>query len=113
MLGVDLYPQSSPGNLTNFKNSTGATFPLLLQGSSSTGGNVTTLYGGPSPPAAVYDNYVVINKQGIIRYHAMTTWPHGNRYHLNEIRGAVDSLVAPTVGAISLRLICSTGWSPA
>ena len=97
MLGVDLY-NGSPASVTNFKNQTGATYPLLLQGSNPTGGNVTTLYGGPNPPAAVYDNYVVINKQGIIRYHAMTTWPHGNRYHLNEIRGTVDSLVAPTVG---------------
>lgn len=40
-----------------------------------------------------YDNYVVINKQGIVRYHAADLWPFGNRYHLDEIRGTVDSLV--------------------
>lgn len=97
MLGVDLYPLSSAANLQNFKNQTGVTFPLMIQGSSATGGNVTTLYGGVSPPDVVYDNYVVINKQGIIRYHAMTLWPHGNRYHLGEIRATVDSLVTPTV----------------
>jgi hypothetical protein len=32
-----------------------------------------------------------------VRYHATLAWPHGNRYHLNEIRGAVDSLVSNNV----------------
>jgi hypothetical protein len=72
--------------LRSFKNQTGVTFPLLLNGGSATGGNFATLYGP-------YDNYVVVSKQGIVRYHAALTWPHENRYHLNEIRGAVDTLV--------------------
>lgn len=90
VLGADLW-NGTPAQVQSFKNQTGATFPLLLQGLSATGGNLGTLYG-------TYDNYVVISKQGIVRYHAALTWPHGNRYHLNEIRGAVDSLVSGTVG---------------
>jgi hypothetical protein len=89
VIGVDTY-NGTEAQLRNFKNVTGATYPLLLNGSLATGGNVEILYG-------TYDNYIVINKQGIVRYHAADIWPHGNRYHLNEIRGAVDSLVTPTV----------------
>ena len=51
------------------------------------------LYGG----VPAYDNYAVISKQGIVRYYASTLWAHGNRYHLDQIRGAVDSLVTNTV----------------
>lgn len=89
MIGADLW-NGTPAQLTSYRNQTGVTFPLLQQGASATGGNLGTLYG-------TYDNYVVINKQGIVRYHAALTWPHGNRYHLDEIRGCVDSLVANTV----------------
>jgi hypothetical protein len=78
--------------LTNFKNYTGATFPLLLNGGSGSGNE--NLY----VPYGQFDNYVVINKQGIIRYHAFDLWQHGMRYHLNEIRATVDSLVSTNVG---------------
>ena len=90
VLGIDLYNGTS-SQLTSFKNQTGATYPLFLNGAVATGGNLYTPYGQ-------YDNYVVINKQGIIRYHAYDLWPHGNRYHLDQIRGCVDSLVTATVG---------------
>lgn len=90
VVGVDTW-NGTQAQLRNFKNSTGATYPLLLNGSLATGGNVETLYG-------TYDNYIVVNKQGIVRYHAADIWPHGNRYHLNEIRATVDSLVTQTVG---------------
>lgn len=89
VVGVDTW-NGTQSQLRSFKNTTGATYPLLLNGSLASGGNVETLYG-------TYDNYIVINKQGIVRYHAADIWPHGNRYHLDEIRGAVDSLVTPTV----------------
>jgi hypothetical protein len=89
VLGVDLWNGTAAG-LNNFRTTTGATYPLLLNGASATGGNVETLYG-------TYDNYIVLNKQGIVRYHAALLWPHGNRYHLNEIRACVDSLVNPLV----------------
>jgi hypothetical protein len=90
VLGVDLW-NGNAGQLSSFRTVTGATFPLLLNGASATGGNVQSLYG-------TYDNYVVVNKQGIVRYHAALTWPAGNRYHLDEIRGCVDSLVSTTTG---------------
>jgi len=89
VIGVDTW-NGTQAQLRGFKNTTGATYPLLLNGSLATGGNVEALIG-------TYDNYVVINKQGIVRYHAADIWPHGNRYHLNEIRTTVDSLVTPTV----------------
>jgi len=91
VLGVDLW-NGTAGQLANFGTTTGATYPLLLNGASATGGNVETLYG-------TYDNYIVLNKQGIVRYHAALSWLHGNRYHLNEIRACVDSLVSPLVDA--------------
>ena len=90
VLGIDLYNGTS-SQLTSFKTQTGATYPLFLNGALAAGGNLYTPYGQ-------YDNYVVINKQGIIRYHAFNLWPHGNRYHLDQIRGCVDSLVTSTVG---------------
>ena len=89
LLGVDLW-NGTAAQLNAFRTSTGATYPLLLNGASFTGGNVETLYG-------TYDNYVVLNKQRVVRYHAALGWPHGNRYHLNEIRACVDSLVSSTV----------------
>ncbi len=89
VLGVDLW-DGTAAQLNSFRTTTGATYPLLLNGASSTGGNVQALYG-------TYDNYIVLNKQGVVRYHAALTWPHGNRYHLNEIRACVDSLVSALV----------------
>ena len=89
VLGVDLW-NGSQAQLANFGAVTGATYPLLLNGAGSTGGNVELLYG-------TYDNYLVLNKQRVVRYHAALSWPHGNRYHLNEIRACVDSLVTSNV----------------
>lgn len=93
MLGPDLF-DGTPAQLTQFKNSTGATFPLLLGGASGTGNeNLFTVYGDR-------DNYAVINKQGVVRYNAYARWPYGNRYHLAELTGTIDSLVgsAASVG---------------
>src|SRR5207249_11546484 len=87
VLGPDLF-DGTAAQLTQFRNSTGATFPLLLNGSSGTGNeNLFTVYGDR-------DNYAVINKQGIVRYNAWDHWPYGNRYHLDELTGTIDSLVA-------------------
>ena len=77
--------------LRSFRDQTGVTFPLLLNGAVAAGGNFSTLYG-------TWDNYVVVSKQGIVRYHAALTWPHENRYHLNEIRGSIDTLVTQVTG---------------
>ena len=90
VVGADEY-NGTAAQLRSFRDQTGATYPLLLLAATTTGGNFGTLYG-------TFDNYVVVNKQGIVRYHAALTWPHGNRYHLNEIRGCVDSLVTQLAG---------------
>ncbi len=89
LLGADLF-NCSASNLGSFKQSTGATYPMLLNAASATGGNILTLYGGR-------DHYVVISKQGIVRYQANDRWPYGDGYHLDEIRGCVDSLVSQPV----------------
>lgn len=86
VIGVDMW-NGSAAQVNNYKNSTGSTFPLMLNGTVATGGNVETLYGP-------FDNYLVIDKQGIVRYHAALNYAHGNRFKLNEIRAAVDAHVA-------------------
>lgn len=91
MLGCDVR-DGTVAQLTGFRNATGVTYPLLLNcylNLGPTTENFVRWYGDR-------DNFVVINKQGIVRYRAAQTWPYGNGYHLDEIRGCVDSLV--TVG---------------
>ncbi len=89
VLGLDVtdYP---PNSVLSFKNTYGITFPLLRQCSDVAGAYVQN-------EAVPFDNYVVINKQGIVRYHSALNWPHGSRYHTNEIKGTVDSLVTNMV----------------
>jgi flagellar hook capping protein FlgD len=89
VLGPDVL-DGSPSQLQTFKDGTGATYPLLLKCASPPDTNFAALY-GPR------DNYVVVNKQGIVSYHAALRWPYGNGYHLDEIRGCVDSLVSSPV----------------
>jgi len=91
VLGVDSW-NGTVNQVTDFRDQTGASFPLLLNGASAVGGNFDVLYGP-------WDNYIVVNKQGIVRYHAANLWPHGNRLHLSQIRGAVDTLVSSPLGA--------------
>lgn len=91
VLGPDLFNGTVAG-LTQFKNQIGATFPLLLNGGLGAGDeNFFNSYGDR-------DSYAVISKQGIVRYQAFDRWPYGNRYHLNELRGCIDSLLTVTVG---------------
>lgn len=89
VLGADLW-NGSAAQLNQFKVNTGIQFPLLLNGGIATGGNLSLTYG-------TYDNYVVIDRAGVVRYHAALTWPHGNRYHLTEVRNVVDALLGPTL----------------
>ena len=70
-----------------FKNLIGATFPLLLNGRSTTGLNMLGPYGDR-------DNYVIISPDRRIRYSTELKYPHGNRFHLTEIRSVIDSLIA-------------------
>lgn len=95
-IGADVLNGTSSA-LASFRDIVGATFPLLLNAGTASGGNMYTLYG-------MNDDYVVINKQGIVRYHAALKWPYGGRYRRDEIRGAVDSLVSPTVSVYPVPL---------
>ena len=102
MLGADLW-LGSPTQVGSFKSQTGAGYPLLLCGNRCIGGTGTCATSGSNCVNleivyGPYDNYLVINQQGIVRYHAANQWPHGNRYHLSEIRGCIDTLVSAVVG---------------
>ena len=77
VIGAELF-NGSPANLQTFKNNTGVTYPLLLLCS-----DFSSLYGDR-------DNFVVIDPDGIVRYHAQDLWPYGNRYHVDELRAAVN-----------------------
>lgn len=91
VLGPDLF-NGTAAQVTQFKNQIGATFPLLLNGAIGAGNeNMFTAYGDR-------DNYAVISKQGIVRYNAFDHWPYGNRFHLAELRGCIDSLLTVTTG---------------
>ena len=106
VIGVDVF-NGQPSFLRNFGNQIGATFPLLLNGNSSVGGNVLTAYGDRHV-------WVVINKTGIVRYNAFTLYSYGNRYHLDEIRATVDSLVSQpvAVGDVPRRLAMQVAPNP-
>jgi hypothetical protein len=89
VLGPDLF-NGTVAQVTQFKNQTGATYPLLLNGGSGAGNeNMFIAYGDR-------DNYAVISKQGVVRYSAFDRWPYGARYHLDELRGCIDSLLTVT-----------------
>lgn len=87
VLGCDVR-DGTIAQLNGFRTTTGVTYPLLRNCyvSAVDPQNFVNWYGNR-------DNFVVINKQGVVRYRAAQTWPYGNGYHLNEIRGCVDSLV--------------------
>ena len=91
VLGPDCF-NGTATQLNQFKSSTGATYPLLLNGTLGSGNEDLFV------PYGDRDNYAVINKAGIVRYHAFDHWPYGNRYHLNELRGCIDSLVSAPAG---------------
>lgn len=93
-IGVDLI-NSSIAQLGGFISMTGATYLFLRDGGGPVGydmDDLTTGYG-------MRHNFVVINKQGIIRFNAINEYNYGDRYHRDRIRMAVDSvLLAPYVG---------------
>ncbi len=93
VLGPDVWSGTVP-QLQQFRVTTGVTFPLLLQAGLPDDTDSTNL----NIPYNEQDNYVVINKQGIIRYHAYDRWTHGNRLHVDEIKATVDSLVTNLAG---------------
>lgn len=95
VLGTDVFASGTNGNLLQqFRITAGnLTFPLFRDCADGVlDSNLVFTYNQR-------DNYVVINKQGIIRYHADDAWDYGNRYHVNELRGTIDSLVSGIAGA--------------
>ncbi len=86
----------SAATVRTVKNAMGATFPFLLNANSNTGGNFITLYAGR-------DNYIVVNKQHIVRYNSALTYPYGDGFHLDEILGCIDSLVSAPVAVDDAR----------
>ncbi len=92
-----LGPDVGLGNLTqlaDFGVDAEATYPLLQRCSDGSAVSDTNLL----VPYNQKHNFVVIDKQGIIRYHAHDLWPFGNRYHPNELRDAINPLVTNLAG---------------
>lgn len=101
VLGPDVMVSGTNGNtLRQFSVIAGGlSFPLLRDCADGSALADTNLL----KPYYMRENYVVINKQGIIRYVAADIYDYGNRYHPDEILGTVDSLVTHTAGAGDLR----------
>jgi hypothetical protein len=91
VVGVDLY-NGTPANLQSFKDITGATYPLLLNGAHPTGGNVFALYGDR-------DNYVILDQDHVVRFSARA---QGYVYHaaldVPRMRALIDSLLFDPTG---------------
>lgn len=92
--GTDVFNGSVP-QLTQFKINANATYPLLLACGDPVGSpNDTNLV----VPYFERDNFVVIDRQGVIRYHANDHYFYGNRYHRDELRAAIDAALADLTG---------------
>ena len=96
MLAADVR-NGTESQLRSFKSGTSSTYPFLLSAGTSTGGNMSVLYG-------TKDSHIIINKQGIVRYNSILRYDFTNRYHLNEIQTVIDSLVTNTTGIDDLPL---------
>ena len=68
---------------TSYLNLTKITYPLLLSA-----GNALNLFG------ITYDNYLVIDHQGILRYSSAKNGGLGERYRLNEIKDEIETYLA-------------------
>lgn len=107
LLGPDVMASGANGvRLQQFRINAGSlTFPLLRDCADGSALSDTNLI----KPYNERDNYVVIDADGIIRYHADDFWDYGGRLHLNElyvaISGALNEIVSvppATSGALSL-----------
>ncbi len=108
MLGTDVMASGANGvQLAQFRiNAGGLTFPLLRDCADGSALSDTNLI----KPYNQRDNYVVIDGDGIIRYHADDAWDYGNRLHLNELYPAINAaltaltLSAPPHASVGVRL---------
>jgi len=87
VIAADLFSGTPSQVQSFFKTPTGVTYPILLFCADWR----DALYGDR-------DNFVVIDPNGIVRYHAQDLWPYGNRYHVAELRAAVEAWVGDAVG---------------
>ncbi len=69
----------------SYVNATGITYPLLTQA-----GNELNNYG------ITYDNYLVLDHQGILRYSSALNGVLGQRYRVNEITDVISDLLTRT-----------------
>lgn len=106
VLGPDVMSSGANGNtLQQFSVLAGGlTFPLLRDCADGSALADTNLL----KPYFMRENYVVINKQGIIRYHAADLYNYGERLHVDEILATVDSLVTHPADAGDLH---ANAWS--
>jgi hypothetical protein len=86
VLGCDIWNGSS-GQLATYRSQTFATYPLLR-----TCSDLYPLYG------INYDNYFVVDQNGVIRYISPYLNQLGERYDVNAIRAAINALVVTSVG---------------
>lgn len=95
LLGTDVLPSGPNGiGLAQFRiNAGGLTFPLLRDCADGSFLADTNLI----RPYNERDNYVVIDGEGIIRYHADDAWDYGGRYHVDELRLAINAALAALV----------------
>jgi len=106
VLGPDVMPSGANGNtLRQFQVIAGGlSFPLLRDCADGSALADTNLL----KPYYMRENFVVINKQGVVRYHAADAYDYGDRFHPDEILGAIDSLVTHGLDAGGTR---ANGWS--
>lgn len=89
MLGAEFH-HANASQFQYFRSQTGATFPILTLAGDAAGGNMF-------PPYGERDNYIVINKQGIVRFNTYPKYSYGEAWHVEEIRGCIDSLISSSV----------------
>lgn len=70
---------------TTYLNLTKITYPLLINA-----GNALNSFG------MTYDNYLVIDHQGVLRYSSANNGGLGERYRLNEIKNEIETYLAKT-----------------
>jgi hypothetical protein len=91
VLGTDVW-NGTPAQLAAFRNTTGATYPLLLNAGTATGGNLMTDYFDR-------DTYVIIDQRDIVRFNARVQgYFYGAALDVPRMRALVDSLLANVAG---------------
>jgi FlgD Ig-like domain len=93
VVGADIWDGTGP-ELNGFKNTTGITFPLLLNAGLATGGNLASAY-------VDRDNYVIFDQLGIERFSARQQgYSYGAALDVPRMRTLVDSLLSLSLGVV-------------